>query len=174
MCVCVCVFVCVCVCVCVWEGMCCGFNLWPLILMPPPPGHRLDDVPAVRRHLVRRSSRGPVVHVPKDQISGRTPSQLQHLQHLRPDRTPHEVRGRGLTCLLLHYYESQRTWSDTSTNSPTEVFWTSSVVQWWRLKTEDFQREFWTDTQRWKWQTTRAFIEVFEFLFHLAVVEVVI
>ncbi|XP_073346908.1 anion exchange protein 2a [Pagrus major] len=53
--------------------------------------HRLDDVPAVRRHLVRRSSRGPIVHIPKDQISSQTPSQLQHLQHLRPDRTPHEV-----------------------------------------------------------------------------------
>uniref|UniRef100_A0A4W6CGP7 Anion exchange protein n=1 Tax=Lates calcarifer TaxID=8187 RepID=A0A4W6CGP7_LATCA len=48
--------------------------------------HRLDDVPAVRRHLVRRSSRGPVVHVGKDQISSRT-----QLQHLQPDRTPHEV-----------------------------------------------------------------------------------
>uniref|UniRef100_A0A665V9K4 Anion exchange protein n=1 Tax=Echeneis naucrates TaxID=173247 RepID=A0A665V9K4_ECHNA len=43
--------------------------------------HRLDDVPAVRRHLVRRSSRGPIVHISKDQ----TPSYLQ------PDRTPHEV-----------------------------------------------------------------------------------
>uniref|UniRef100_A0A8C4GIZ6 Anion exchange protein n=1 Tax=Dicentrarchus labrax TaxID=13489 RepID=A0A8C4GIZ6_DICLA len=51
-------------------------------------GHRLDDVPAVRRHLVRRSSRGPIVHVTKDQISSRTQS---HLQHLQPDRTPHEV-----------------------------------------------------------------------------------
>ncbi|XP_034411096.1 anion exchange protein 2a [Cyclopterus lumpus] len=48
--------------------------------------HRLDDVPAVRRHLVKRSSRGPIVHVTKDQI--RTSS---HLQHLQPDRTPHEV-----------------------------------------------------------------------------------
>ncbi|XP_068998368.1 anion exchange protein 2a isoform X1 [Embiotoca jacksoni] len=45
--------------------------------------HRLDDVPAVRRHLVRRSSRGPIVH-----ISSRT---NQHLQHLQSDRTPHEV-----------------------------------------------------------------------------------
>ncbi|KAM6920656.1 anion exchange protein 2a [Lycodopsis pacificus] len=48
--------------------------------------HRLDDVPAVRRHLVKRSSRGPIVHVTKDQT--RTQS---HLQHLLPDRTPHEV-----------------------------------------------------------------------------------
>ncbi|GAA6232795.1 anion exchange protein 2-like isoform X1 [Lates japonicus] len=48
--------------------------------------HRLDDVPAVRRHLVRRSSRGPIVHVGKEQISSRT-----QLQHLQPDRTPHEV-----------------------------------------------------------------------------------
>ncbi|XP_030606890.1 anion exchange protein 2a [Archocentrus centrarchus] len=47
--------------------------------------HRLDDVPAVRRHLVRPNSRGPIVHVTKDQTSGWTN------QHLRPDRTPHEV-----------------------------------------------------------------------------------
>ncbi|XP_070701522.1 anion exchange protein 2a [Pempheris klunzingeri] len=46
--------------------------------------HRLDDVPAVRRHLVRRSSRGPIVHAAKDQT-------LSHLRHLQPDRTPHEV-----------------------------------------------------------------------------------
>ncbi|XP_067330180.1 anion exchange protein 2a isoform X1 [Channa argus] len=51
--------------------------------------HRLDDVPAVRRHLVRRSSRGPVIYVTKDQISSQTPSLLQQLQ---PDETPHEVR----------------------------------------------------------------------------------
>ncbi|XP_060940440.1 anion exchange protein 2a [Limanda limanda] len=45
--------------------------------------HRLDDVPAVRRHLLRRSCRGPVVHISKDQVVG----QIQ----IRPDRTPHEV-----------------------------------------------------------------------------------
>ncbi|XP_056266483.1 anion exchange protein 2-like isoform X2 [Pseudoliparis swirei] len=45
--------------------------------------HRLDDVPAVRRHLVRRSSRGPSGHAPRNQT--RTPA------HLQPDRTPHEV-----------------------------------------------------------------------------------
>ncbi|KAK5860514.1 hypothetical protein PBY51_021983 [Eleginops maclovinus] len=48
--------------------------------------HRLDDVPAVRRHLMRRSSRGP--SVTRDQTGVRTPSYLQHLQ---PDHTPHEV-----------------------------------------------------------------------------------
>lgn len=47
--------------------------------------HRLDDVPAVRRHLVRRSSRGPIIHLAKDPISSWTN------QHLQPDRTPHEV-----------------------------------------------------------------------------------
>lgn len=47
--------------------------------------HRLDDVPAVRRHLVRRSSRGPIVHAIKD------PTVSWSNQHLRPDRTPHEV-----------------------------------------------------------------------------------
>ncbi|XP_074543941.1 anion exchange protein 2a [Halichoeres trimaculatus] len=46
--------------------------------------HRLDDVPAVRRHLLKRSSRGPIIHVSKDQ-SSRTPA------HLPPDHTPHEV-----------------------------------------------------------------------------------
>uniref|UniRef100_A0A8D3EG64 Anion exchange protein n=1 Tax=Scophthalmus maximus TaxID=52904 RepID=A0A8D3EG64_SCOMX len=50
--------------------------------------HRLVDVPAVRRHLVRRSSRGPNVHTGKDQIVGRTQTQLRINQ---PDRTPHEV-----------------------------------------------------------------------------------
>ncbi|KAM4552445.1 anion exchange protein 2a isoform 1-T3 [Odontesthes bonariensis] len=47
--------------------------------------HRLDDVPAVRRHLVRRSSRGPIVHLSKDQTSGPPKPPL------RADRTPHEV-----------------------------------------------------------------------------------
>ncbi|CAB1453174.1 unnamed protein product [Pleuronectes platessa] len=45
--------------------------------------HRLDDVPGVRRHLVRRSCRGPIVHISKDQVVGQS--------QLRPDRTPHEV-----------------------------------------------------------------------------------
>ncbi|KAJ4921611.1 hypothetical protein JOQ06_022993, partial [Pogonophryne albipinna] len=45
--------------------------------------HRLDDVQAVRRHLMRRSSRGPI----RDQTGVRTPA------HLQPDRTPHEVRA---------------------------------------------------------------------------------
>ncbi|KAM8850142.1 anion exchange protein 2a isoform 2-T4 [Spinachia spinachia] len=47
--------------------------------------HRLDDVPTVRCHLVKRSSRGPIVQVTKDQISRQAPS------HLQPDRTLHEV-----------------------------------------------------------------------------------
>ncbi|XP_047444912.1 anion exchange protein 2a isoform X2 [Mugil cephalus] len=46
--------------------------------------HRLDDVPAVRRHLVRRSSKGPIIHVSKDQICPKN-------RHLQSDRTPHEV-----------------------------------------------------------------------------------
>uniref|UniRef100_A0A673BW29 Anion exchange protein n=1 Tax=Sphaeramia orbicularis TaxID=375764 RepID=A0A673BW29_9TELE len=48
--------------------------------------HRLDDVPAVRRHLVRRSSRGPITYVAKDQKEA-----LSVWTHLQPDRTPHEV-----------------------------------------------------------------------------------
>ncbi|XP_029930677.1 anion exchange protein 2a [Myripristis murdjan] len=45
--------------------------------------HRLDDVPAVRRHLVRKSSRGPVVHISR---GPREPAGSRKL-----DRTPHEV-----------------------------------------------------------------------------------
>ncbi|XP_028987262.3 anion exchange protein 2a [Betta splendens] len=48
--------------------------------------HRLDDIPAVRRHLVRRSSRGPVAYITKNQFSCQT-----QLQGDQPDRTPHEV-----------------------------------------------------------------------------------
>ncbi|KAM9321778.1 anion exchange protein 2a [Pholidichthys leucotaenia] len=48
--------------------------------------HRLDDVPAVRRHLVRRSSRGPIVHTAKDD---QTTSWTN--QGLQRDHTPHEV-----------------------------------------------------------------------------------
>ncbi|KAK5920212.1 hypothetical protein CgunFtcFv8_024047 [Champsocephalus gunnari] len=47
--------------------------------------HRLDDVQAVRRHMMRRSSRGPI----RDQTGVRTPA------HLQPDRTPHEAPGYG-------------------------------------------------------------------------------
>nr|XP_040028183.1 anion exchange protein 2a isoform X1 [Gasterosteus aculeatus aculeatus] len=47
--------------------------------------HRLADVPTARCHLVKRSSRGPIVQVTKDQISCQEPS------HQQPDRTPHEV-----------------------------------------------------------------------------------
>ncbi|XP_075878267.1 anion exchange protein 2a [Nelusetta ayraudi] len=49
--------------------------------------HRLDDVPAVRRHLVRRSSKGPLIHG-TNQLGGQTELPLRHL---RADRTPHEV-----------------------------------------------------------------------------------
>uniref|UniRef100_A0A3B4CR40 Anion exchange protein n=1 Tax=Pygocentrus nattereri TaxID=42514 RepID=A0A3B4CR40_PYGNA len=46
--------------------------------------HRLEDVPGVRRHLVRKSSKGQVVHISKDhkEPSGRS---------RKLDRTPHEV-----------------------------------------------------------------------------------
>uniref|UniRef100_A0A8B9KRL5 Anion exchange protein n=1 Tax=Astyanax mexicanus TaxID=7994 RepID=A0A8B9KRL5_ASTMX len=46
--------------------------------------HRFEDVPGVRRHLVRKSSKGQVVHISKDhkEPSGRS---------RKLDRTPHEV-----------------------------------------------------------------------------------
>ncbi|XP_062382111.1 anion exchange protein 2a [Sardina pilchardus] len=49
--------------------------------------HRFEDVPGVRRHLVRKSTKGQVVHISKDhkEPSGRS---------RKLDRTPHEWRGR--------------------------------------------------------------------------------
>lgn len=49
------------------------------------PGHRFEDVPGVRRHLVRKSTKGQVVHMGKDHKEPTTRSRKQ-------DRTPHEVR----------------------------------------------------------------------------------
>ncbi|KAK6292803.1 hypothetical protein J4Q44_G00363040 [Coregonus suidteri] len=46
--------------------------------------HRFEDVPGVRRHLVRKSTKGQVVHVGKDH---KEPSTRSH----KKDRTPHEV-----------------------------------------------------------------------------------
>ncbi|KAM6338825.1 anion exchange protein 2 [Podargus strigoides] len=46
--------------------------------------HRFEDVPGVRRHLVRKSAKAQVVHVSKDH---REPS----TRHRRQDRQPHEV-----------------------------------------------------------------------------------
>ncbi|XP_063768723.1 anion exchange protein 2b isoform X6 [Eleginops maclovinus] len=46
--------------------------------------HRFEDVPGVRRHLVRKSTKGQVVHTGKDHKEQTTRSRKQ-------DRTPHEV-----------------------------------------------------------------------------------
>uniref|UniRef100_A0A4W5Q329 Anion exchange protein n=1 Tax=Hucho hucho TaxID=62062 RepID=A0A4W5Q329_9TELE len=46
--------------------------------------HRFEDVPAVRRHLVRKSNKGQVVHISKDH---KEPSARSR----KLDRTPHEV-----------------------------------------------------------------------------------
>uniref|UniRef100_A0A7N6FKX1 Anion exchange protein n=1 Tax=Anabas testudineus TaxID=64144 RepID=A0A7N6FKX1_ANATE len=48
------------------------------------PGHRFEDVPGVRRHLVRKSTKGQMVHIGKDHKEPTTRSRKQ-------DRTPHEV-----------------------------------------------------------------------------------
>lgn len=52
-----------------------------------PAGHRFEDVPGVRRHLVRKSAKGQVVHLGKE---SKEPSARQRKQ----DRQPHEVRRR--------------------------------------------------------------------------------
>uniref|UniRef100_A0A4W5NLE9 Anion exchange protein n=1 Tax=Hucho hucho TaxID=62062 RepID=A0A4W5NLE9_9TELE len=46
--------------------------------------HRFEDVPGVRRHLVRKSTKGQVVHVGKDH-------QETSIRSQKKDRTPHEV-----------------------------------------------------------------------------------
>uniref|UniRef100_A0A4W5RLR1 Anion exchange protein n=1 Tax=Hucho hucho TaxID=62062 RepID=A0A4W5RLR1_9TELE len=46
--------------------------------------HRFEDVPAVRRHLVRKSNKGQVLHISKDH---KEPS----AHSCKLDRTPHEV-----------------------------------------------------------------------------------
>ncbi|XP_051970902.1 anion exchange protein 2-like isoform X3 [Xyrauchen texanus] len=46
--------------------------------------HRFEDVPGVRRHLVRKSTKGQVVHISKDHKEQSTRSR-------KLDRTPHEV-----------------------------------------------------------------------------------
>uniref|UniRef100_A0A7M4DZB1 Anion exchange protein n=1 Tax=Crocodylus porosus TaxID=8502 RepID=A0A7M4DZB1_CROPO len=46
--------------------------------------HRFEDVPGVRRHLVRKSTKGQIVHVSKEH---REPS----VRHRKHDRQPHEV-----------------------------------------------------------------------------------
>uniref|UniRef100_A0A8C4GP24 Anion exchange protein n=1 Tax=Dicentrarchus labrax TaxID=13489 RepID=A0A8C4GP24_DICLA len=46
--------------------------------------HRFEDVPGMRRHLVRKSTKGQVVHTGKDHKEPTTRSRKQ-------DRTPHEV-----------------------------------------------------------------------------------
>lgn len=63
---------------------------WPCLLSSPPwllAGHRFEDVPGVRRHLVRKSTKGQIVHVSKEH---REPS----ARHRKHDRQPHEV-GAG-------------------------------------------------------------------------------
>ncbi|KAI1242483.1 hypothetical protein IHE44_0000008 [Lamprotornis superbus] len=50
-------------------------------------GHRFEDVPGVRRHLVRKSAKAQMVHVSKDH---KEPSTRQRKQ----DRQPHEETGR--------------------------------------------------------------------------------
>ncbi|XP_049654245.1 anion exchange protein 2 isoform X1 [Accipiter gentilis] len=46
--------------------------------------HRFEDVPGVRRHLVRKSAKAQVVHVSKDHKEPST-------RHRKQDRQPHEV-----------------------------------------------------------------------------------
>ncbi|KAM6276865.1 anion exchange protein 2 isoform 2-T6 [Spheniscus humboldti] len=46
--------------------------------------HRFEDVPGVRRHLVRKSTKAQVVHVSKDHKEPST-------RHRKQDRQPHEV-----------------------------------------------------------------------------------
>ncbi|XP_076829775.1 anion exchange protein 2a isoform X1 [Brachyhypopomus gauderio] len=67
--------------------------------------HRFEDVPGVRRHLVRKSSKGQVVHVSKDhkEPSGRS---------RKLDRTPHEVFVELNELVMDKHQEMQ--WRETA------------------------------------------------------------
>ncbi|XP_050924523.1 anion exchange protein 2, partial [Lates calcarifer] len=54
--------------------------------------HRFEDVPGVRRHLVRKSTKGQVVHTGKDHKEPTTRTRKQ-------DRTPHEVKHYALSSI---------------------------------------------------------------------------
>ncbi|XP_042328154.1 anion exchange protein 2 isoform X3 [Sceloporus undulatus] len=49
--------------------------------------HRFEDVPGVRRHLVRKSTKGQVIHVGK----GRKDRRESSIRQRKTDRQPHEV-----------------------------------------------------------------------------------
>uniref|UniRef100_A0A803SZB9 Anion exchange protein n=1 Tax=Anolis carolinensis TaxID=28377 RepID=A0A803SZB9_ANOCA len=57
---------------------------WPSLLCLSFAGHRFEDVPGVRRHLVRKSTKGQVVHLGKDRRESSTRTR-------KTDRQPHEV-----------------------------------------------------------------------------------
>uniref|UniRef100_A0A4W4GAF8 Anion exchange protein n=1 Tax=Electrophorus electricus TaxID=8005 RepID=A0A4W4GAF8_ELEEL len=67
--------------------------------------HRFEDVPGVRRHLVRKSSKGQVVHISKDhkESSGR---------NRKLDRTPHEVFVELNELVMDKHQEMQ--WRETA------------------------------------------------------------
>ncbi|KAL0966869.1 hypothetical protein UPYG_G00301180 [Umbra pygmaea] len=56
--------------------------------------HRFEDVPAVRRHLVRKSNKSQVVHISKDH---KEPSARSH----KLDRTPHEYRSTSCSDRMI-------------------------------------------------------------------------
>ena len=83
----VCVYLCLGVCVCVCVCVVLSHTFPPMFsrLTSSRPGHRLDDVSAMRRHLVSKSARGPMVYAsgdPRSETAGHSP---------KPDRSPHEV-----------------------------------------------------------------------------------
>ncbi|XP_023663180.2 anion exchange protein 2-like isoform X1 [Paramormyrops kingsleyae] len=55
--------------------------------------HRFEDVPGVRRHLVRKSTKGHIVHVSKDHKEPSTRSR-------KLDRTPHESEVLSSSCSM--------------------------------------------------------------------------
>ncbi|KAG5285416.1 hypothetical protein AALO_G00003130 [Alosa alosa] len=100
--------------------------------------HRFEDVPGVRRHLVRKSTKGQVFHISKDhkEPSGRS---------RKLDRTPHEWRGRFSRRSLL---DSKVLWVFVELNEL--VMDKNQELQWretarWIKFEEDVEEE----TDRW-------------------------
>uniref|UniRef100_H3AAS5 Anion exchange protein n=1 Tax=Latimeria chalumnae TaxID=7897 RepID=H3AAS5_LATCH len=67
--------------------------------------HRFEDVPGVRRHLVRKSSKGQVIHISKDH---KEPS----VKNKKLDRQPHEVFVE-LNELIMDKNQEMR-WKETA------------------------------------------------------------
>lgn len=72
-----------------------------LFSLPVCPGHRFEDNPGVRRHLMKKPSRSQITRTSKKLAS--TPSVKKKKKKKKLDRKPHEV-----SAVLLHLFRSYK------------------------------------------------------------------